>query len=87
MSAATGSTNEVLRIARMIKPLLAGYPPGVQGAVLAELLSIWLAANTINGGDELMETALTIHVEAVRKLVPININLLSGGGSRDRRGH
>jgi hypothetical protein len=66
---------EAQRIANRIKPLLAGSSPEVMGAALAELLSLWLAGH-YQGGPELIERMLELHIEVVRKLVPVNIKIL-----------
>lgn len=66
---------ETLQIAERIKPLLAGHPPEIQGAVLAELTSLWLAG--VQGAPELREALLTMHIGMVRKLTPINVALLA----------
>jgi len=52
-----------------IKPILAGNDPGVQGAVLAELLSLWLAGHS---PPEVREVLLKNHVDTVRELTGIN---------------
>jgi hypothetical protein len=59
---------------REIGPLLDGKPPAVQGTALAYLVAMWLAGH-VNLTSQ-RETAasreelLTLHVEAVRALVP-----------------
>jgi hypothetical protein len=66
---------EVLRIAELVKPILAGREPEIQGAVLAELLSLWLAGH-YQGGQRLIDNLLALHVEHVRKLIPENVRML-----------
>jgi hypothetical protein len=62
-------------VTRMSK-VLASHPPQIQGAVLADLLAIWLAGHFVRGDPE--ETAklrailLSIHLDAVHKLVEVN---------------
>jgi hypothetical protein len=55
---------------------LVGHEPYVQGAVLADLLAMWLADHTVVGDrkatDLLRENLLKEHVQAVRALVPVN---------------
>jgi hypothetical protein len=67
---------EVLKIAALIKPLLAGKEPQVQSAVLAELLSIWLAGHFVEGDAEqtreLRSELLANHCMLVRQLVMVN---------------
>lgn len=60
-------------IAAAIKPLLAGKTPTVQGAVLADLLALWLAGHVVLGDpaatEELRADLLAHHVRAVLRLV------------------
>jgi hypothetical protein len=57
---------------------LAHVPPEIQGAVLAELLSLWVAG-FYQGGDAAMWGMLEMHMGMVRKFVPVNVNILKGG--------
>jgi hypothetical protein len=66
---------EIDRIANSIRPMLAGKPAEVQGGVLGELVSMYLAGH-YQGGQEIMDLVLTSHVDLVRKLTPHNIKLL-----------
>jgi hypothetical protein len=63
-----------------IKPLLAGRPPGVQGAILADLLAIWLAGHQVAGDAEatrkLRAEMLAMHLTLVRQLVPVNAKII-----------
>ena len=52
-----------------IKPILAGNDPGVQGAVLAELLSLWLAGHS---PPEVRVDLLKMHIETVCELTKLN---------------
>jgi hypothetical protein len=47
-------THDSQALANRIKPLLAGHSPFVQGAALAELVSLWLAGHACHEarGDE-----------------------------------
>jgi hypothetical protein len=69
-------SEEVLRIAALIKPLLGGKEPEVQSAVLAELFSIWLAGHFVEGDPEqtieLRAELLANHCMLVRQLVTVN---------------
>lgn len=60
---------EAERVARDIAPLLAGRDPGVQGAILADLLTTWLLGHHPPAIREMM---LEVHVDAVRALVQLN---------------
>ena len=64
-----------MAIADRIKPLLAGHPPEAQGAVLAELLSMWLAGH-YQLGAAATERLLSIHIEMTRALMFANIEIL-----------
>ena len=59
-----------------ISSLLAGKPPQVQGAVLADLLARWLAGHidldSSSKTDKLREEILREHLDVIRKLVPVN---------------
>jgi hypothetical protein len=54
------------------KKYFAGRDPEVVGAALADLMAIFLASHVGDGKDELREELLALHVETVRKLIPIN---------------
>ena len=56
-----------------IRPLLAGKPPPLQGAVLADLLAIWLAGHDASLRDELLKA----HIESVRALIAPNVALIN----------
>jgi hypothetical protein len=70
---------EVMRLVEEIKPLLAGKSAFVQGAALADLLAIFLAGHIAPGNqaatNQLREDILTMHIEKVRELVPVNAEL------------
>lgn len=77
MPAMTDSRKDIrkaVNIAAKIRPLLAGHGPEVQGAVLAELLSIWLAGFP----PEMREDMLAMHIEHMRPLVTINAAIIRG---------
>ena len=58
----------VTEIVDRIRPILGGHHPAVQGAVVADLLAIWLAGHQA----DLREALLDVHIEKVRELVPVN---------------
>jgi len=58
----------VQEIVERIKPELAGKPPEIQGAVLCDLLAIFLAGHPPEP-PELREEVLSMHIETMRKLV------------------
>ena len=72
------SPKEVERIVNAIKPLLAGHPPEVQGAVLADLLAMFLAGHVGPDADTVREDLLWFHIDLVRQLIPVNEKLQAG---------
>jgi hypothetical protein len=69
---ASADATLALQIVERIKPILAGQPPTVQGAVLADLLSLWLAGHFLMG-NAVIESVLETHIQAVRQLLPVSI--------------
>jgi len=57
-----------------IQPLLKGLGPDIQGAVLADLLSIWLAGFP----EEMREDVLTLHIEQMRPLIEVSAKMMRG---------
>jgi hypothetical protein len=72
----TPRTREVAAIIDRIRPLLAGHSPEVQGAVLADLLAIWLAGHHVAGDEDatrtMREELLAFHLTQVRQLTTVN---------------
>jgi len=67
--------DQVEAIVERIKPILAGHDSAVQGAVLAELWSIWLAGHP----REVREDLIELHLTFVRKLTEVNAKILRKG--------
>lgn len=61
-------------ISLALQPMLKGHPPELQGAVLADLASIWLAGHP----PFVRETILKMHVREIRKLIPVNEKIIFG---------
>jgi len=80
---AAKTARRVQAISEAISPMLHGLGTDVQGAVLADLLAIWLAG--IQGPDaaKVRGELLEAHVELVRALIPVNekmmLDRLAGG--------
>lgn len=55
-------------LSNRIKPLLAGQRPEIQGAALADLVSIYFAGHH----PALREQQINIWIKAMRKLIPVN---------------
>jgi hypothetical protein len=79
------SAKQVGLIVKAIMPLLKGKPPEVQGAVLADLLAMFLAghldpneigADAKPNTDQIREELLTLHIEKVRELTAINEKII-----------
>jgi hypothetical protein len=64
-------------ISRKLQPMLKGRPPNVQSAVLADLLSIWLAGHW---PPQAREELLADFVKLVRDIVPETEKQLFGPG-------
>lgn len=66
---------QVEPIVESIRPLLAGNPPELQGAVLADLLAFWLAGYQVEGDEDATRTMraelLAEHCFTVRQLTSI----------------
>jgi hypothetical protein len=77
------NANVVENIVEQIKPLLAGQEPNVQGAVLADLLAMWLAGHA----PQMREELFAFHVEQVRELVGVNEVLIFGEAGHPARRH
>ena len=81
---------EIDRLVYAIMPLLAGKPVPVQGAALADLLSIWLAghlAATPAATERWRAELLEHHLSVVRRLIPENERaILRRVAERARRG-
>jgi hypothetical protein len=56
-------------LSNRIRPILAGEHPFVQGAVLADLLALWLAGHDPGLREEIFE----MHLDYVRKLIAANL--------------
>ncbi len=69
----------VERLLERLRPIFAHTEPELQGAVLAELLALWVAGH-YQGGIAVMEKALAMHIEVVRQLVGLNIEALQEAG-------
>lgn len=63
------------KLAEAIKPLLAGQPPAVAGAALADLVALFICGHVADGllmTKKLRETMLDLHVKLVRALMPVH---------------
>jgi hypothetical protein len=78
----------ITELAALIRPLLAGREPDVVGAALADLLAMLLAGHFAEeeigsphrpATDGVREELLQLHIEMVRKLIPINEGMILEG--------
>jgi hypothetical protein len=71
---------DIADVVARIMPLLAGRAPGVQSAILADLLAIWLAGHQVEGDAEktrkLRADLLAGHLTLVRQLAPVNAKII-----------
>lgn len=86
----TSSEAEALTAARLVElicPILAGHPPEVQSAVLADLLAMWIAGHFTPRTNEdewvndqllaeMRDDLLVEHVKLVRDLVKPNQEMI-----------
>jgi len=79
------------RVFELIRPELAGEPPNVQGAVLADILAIWLAGHIVPGDkqatDALREDMLKTHLKQVRQLVELSHKIIHEAEPEPNKGH
>ena len=68
------AAEKVERIARAIKPHLAGISPEMQSAVLADLMAMYLAGHP----DFVRQNLMRLFVDLVWKLMPVNEKLIFG---------
>jgi hypothetical protein len=73
-------TGDAAPVVKRIMPMLAGRPPELQGAVVADLLAMWLAGDLVPSDPEatreIRERILAEHVEAVRELIQVNTKMM-----------
>ena len=67
---------EIETLAATIRPLLGGHDPTIQGAALADLLALFIAGHHPKLRDGVLETT----VELVRKLIPVNVEMMIEAG-------
>ncbi len=68
MKTPAADAHDAMYIAGLIKPKLAGLGPDVQGAILAELVSILFAGMH----PDMREEHIEIWIKAMRDLIEIN---------------
>ena len=71
---------DIVAVIEQIRPILRGKPAEMQGAVLADLLAIWLAGHHVEGDPDATRKfraeLLSAHLLQVRKLVTINAHMI-----------
>lgn len=87
MTDLSADLRKCIRLTAQIEPILHGQGPGAIGAVLADLLSKLLAGHFIAGDEkataELRDEILSAHIDAVRKLVPVNEKIILDRAKRE----
>lgn len=68
-------------LAQQCHPILAGEHPATQGAVLADLLAIWLAGHPADARAEVLEA----HLEGVDALVSLHAARMGTGAQCEAR--
>lgn len=67
---------DIQALVESLAALLAGRSSQVQGVALADLLATFIAGHIVPGDaaatDAVRERILALHVDVVRKLVPVN---------------
>jgi hypothetical protein len=77
---------QVEALVARLRPVLAGQPPQVQGAALADLLATWLAGHIWKDGAVIdpkntarsREELLSMHIGMVRSLIAIESERIHG---------
>lgn len=75
---AVQAVEQVMRLSSYIKPMLAGLGPEVQGALLANLVSLWLAGHR----PDLREDTLARWLETMKDLIAPSEDEIFGGTHR-----
>jgi hypothetical protein len=74
-----GRVSQIGDLVEAIRPIFAGYSLEVQGAVLADLVAMWLADHQSIGDPqltaEMREGLLNLHIEQVRDMMQIREQL------------
>ncbi len=68
--------SDVLALSARIKPMLEGWPPAIQGATLANLVSLFIAAHR----PDLREDVLRAHIATVCEFIPASENEIFPNG-------
>jgi hypothetical protein len=65
---------DVAPIVDRIKPLLAGHDPSLQGAILGDLVAMFLAGHPPGIREEIFQ----MHIDLVRQLTEVNEKIMFG---------
>jgi len=80
-------TEAVVDLVEQVRPLFAGRAPHLVGAALADLLAMLLAGHMVPGDrtatHDVRERLLALHIEAVRRLIPINAKIMDAEVTHD----
>lgn len=71
---------KVVALVNRIRPVLAGQPPQLVGAALADLLAVWLVSHSVEGDEnatrDVRAELLANHCGQVRRLTTVNAKIL-----------
>jgi hypothetical protein len=73
MTGMSDPVEEALDLGQKIGELLHGRPREIQGAVLADLLAIWIAGH----GPLIRDAVLAMHIDSVRALIKPNARIVA----------
>jgi hypothetical protein len=76
-----GDARDAIALAELIKPMLRGVEHGVQGVVLAQLLSSWIA-HQHRLGPSAMEQILQHFMVSVTRLVGIEVAMIQAAKAK-----
>lgn len=76
---AEDATSKAEVMVELIRPLFAGEPPEIVGAVLGQLLAILVAGHC----PEMREQVMKMVIDMARDLVPVEIEIMIEAGACD----
>lgn len=76
------TATEIITLSELIGSLFIGRSSAVHGAVLTDLVAVWLARHVMPSNPpataKLRNDLLNAHIQAVRRLVPVNAEAMRG---------
>lgn len=71
-----------VEIADMIRPILAGHPPELQGAVLADLLLTWIIGHEPDSRPAIMSTHMAAVMVMVKETIGTDMDPWANDGKK-----